>query len=268
MTTKSNKKKAKNFTLNNIDIALIDKKYDLEICSNISSELTDIPMQSTHIDELTLPKRPVFMSFLEDSKKYNITMLDSLTTHVIQTGHCFWCRHAFSTIPIGCPLKYVPSKILKNCRSEITKEQYTICQHISADNRQSQDVKTPEKGAMRVQYKEYYETDGIFCSFNCCMAFIEHNYYDPRYKYSKYLLSKMYVDIFGSLEHAITPSPSWRLLKNYGGYMDIEEFRASFGNHIFIDKGCTVKTIPMNHANQNPLNLRPVGHVFEETFIF
>ncbi len=259
MTTKA-KKKAKTFILHNIDVASIDQQYGFELYSNISAD-PEIPVQSTHIDALTTKKKPVFLSFLEESKKYNITMIDSITTRNIQSGHCFWCRHTFDTVPIGCPLKYVPSKILKNCRSEITKERYTLCQHITSSNR-AQCTDTD----LIVQYKEYYETDGIFCSFNCCMAFIQDHFYDSRYKNSKNLLSKMYTDIFGSLNQIIVPAPSWRLLKDYGGYMDIDDFRKSFGNNIYIDKGCFVKNIPTD--KKTSINLRPIGHVYEETFIF
>lgn len=250
------KKKAKTFILHNIDTAYIDKKYGLEIASNIGNESSDIiPVQTTHIDELSTKKKPVFVSFIDESKKYNITMIDSITTREIQSGHCFWCRHSFPNKPIGCPLKYVPSKILKKCRSDITKETYTLCQHISAGSRES----IVATSSLKVQYKEYYETDGIFCSFNCCTAFIESRYYDSRYKYSKFLLAKMYTDIFGDLDQPILTAPSWRLLKDYGGYMDISEFRDSFGNNLYVDKGCIVKNLP---------SVRPVGHVFEETFIF
>ena len=50
--------------------------------------------------------------------------------------YCFWCKHSFNSIPIGCPLSY--------------------------DNT-----------------NDIYITDGLFCSFNCTLAYINdnsHNY--------------------------------------------------------------------------------------------
>ena len=49
----------------------------------------------------------------------------------------------------------------------------------------------------------YYETDGCFCSFNCCLAFINDNVHNAMYSSSKHLLMKMYYDIFNKVEKIV-----------------------------------------------------------------
>lgn len=71
-----------------------------------------------------------------------------------------------------------------------------------------------------------FECDGIFCSFNCIVAYLqEHNQY--RYKDSNVLLLMMYRHIFKKHRDItkIVPSPSWKLLKEYGGHLSIDEYR-------------------------------------------
>ena len=46
-----------------------------------------------------------------------------------------------------------------------------------------------------MQSGEYYETDGIFCSFNCCQSYINDNKHIRLYDNSHMLLLKMYNDL-------------------------------------------------------------------------
>src|SRR5690606_29070975 len=77
-----------------------------------------------------------------------------------------------------------------------------------------------------------FETDGVFCSFNCCLAFINDNSTNPKYKLSKNLLMNIYHIVNNiktlNVKELFKPSPSWRLLKEYGGHLTIDDFRKSF----------------------------------------
>lgn len=78
-----------------------------------------------------------------------------------------------------------------------------------------------------------FECDGVFCSFNCIVAYLaEHNQY--RYKDSTVLLLMMYRHIFNKHRDItkISPSPSWKLLKEYGGHLSIEEYRNCIMNSV------------------------------------
>lgn len=250
----SKRKKRYTFTLKNIDIHKIDKKYDITLSSNLDQTCILPPNSNiTKIDELN-SRDTFFHSFIDESKKHCITMLDSITKGRITSNYCFWCRHHFLTTPIGCPINYVPSKITQTLVSDVSKEQYYIYQDITSKQREN------VSSEFNTKINEYYETDGSFCSFNCCLSYIQDNIHKPIYSNSKYLLTKMYADLYGVNEiKKINPAPSWRLLREYGGFMDIQEFRDSFTNYIYIDNKHCISELPKIH---------PIGHVYEEHYIF
>lgn len=168
-----------------------------------------------------------------------ITMQDYLSGDFLPKNTdicCFWCRHQFEGIPLGCPITYKNNQIEKNYYSEITKDNYIIKENIDNDrfkitknNISFPDYKT--KGIKLVE-KNYFISDGIFCSFNCCLAFINDNKGNSLYDNSKSLLLHIYHNIGGSVDELI-PAPSWRLLKVYGGQLSIEHFRKSSSTNLY-----------------------------------
>jgi hypothetical protein len=253
-TEKKQSKKKNTFTLKGVNAVDVDKKYGIVLPSTAESSKQVMPVNTTKIDELYINNRkPCFSSFLDDGHKYYITMMDSITRKSIQSECCFWCRHSFSSTPIGCPIKYVNNKVIQVHTSEITREKYSVQQQITRN------AVISDNDTRKLVENDYYETDGAFCSFNCCMAFINSNINNPLYVNSKHLIMKMYIEIFGSIPGKIIPAPSWRLLKAYGGFMDISEFRNSFTHYIYEDRGQHITKIPQ---------IIPVGHVFEEHIIF
>ena len=71
--------------------------------------------------------------------------------------------------------------------------------------------------------KEYFDVDGVFCSFNCAYAFIKDSkefIYKDSYTYLL-RLAKMLFD----KDIDIKPALHWRMLSIFGGHMDIEMFR-------------------------------------------
>lgn len=106
------------------------------------------------------------------------------------TKLCWWDRHSFQNRPIGCPLRYY-----------------------------------------KKEDKEIYETEGIFCSFSCCKSYIIDRNSNVKYKDSLSILSSLFMILSQDKSHYILPSaPSWKLLKEYGGHLSIQEYRASVGN--------------------------------------
>ncbi|MFO0089458.1 MAG: hypothetical protein ACK518_01350 [bacterium] len=233
------------FTLKNIDVRTINKKYGLE------KDAT--PIETTSIDDLYSNKNDFIYPYLDTSKRYYITMIDSMSKKEISSQHCFWCRHSFKTIPIGCPIRYIPNKIIKTITSELSNDTYSICQTMTENETKLNINDKIVRG--------YYETDGSFCSFNCCLAYIKDNIKNALYLHSEELLMKMYVECFDieySLLKKIHPAPSWKLLKEYGGILTIEEFRDSFQKLVYLDK---------NYIFNRPLRIHPVGRIFEEQLI-
>ena len=67
------------------------------------------------------------------------------------------------------------------------------------------------------------------------------------------LLLKMYNDLMGTKNIVITQAPHWRTLEQYGGNLNILQFRESF-NKIEYDYHGNTKNVP---------NFLPIGMLYE-----
>jgi len=237
--------------INDIDTAELDLKYGLSSVSNIRGSK---PANTTDIGSI-IDIDKEFSSFLDDPHKQyrlRITMIDGATSQdILSSGRdiaCFWCRHRFASQPIGCPLRYVPNQVEKTLRTR-ANEKYVIRENIAVSEM------TPEMTSARTHY---YETDGVFCSFNCCAAFIDDNHNNSRYRFSRSLMMNMYCAINdvdpSSLPDRVKPAPSWRLLREYGGHLSIDEFRGSLNRIEFTE----------THVLNNVPRSRPVAVMYEE----
>jgi hypothetical protein len=168
--------------------------------------------------------------------------------------HCFWCKNPFDTRPIGCPVNYVSNQVIKKYHSYISKDIYTIKENISSNRT----ININENENISLKIGKYYETDGVFCSFNCCKSYINDNKHTRLYDKSDMLLTKLYNEIMDTKNVIISQAPHWRTLEQYGGHLNIIQFRDSFNN---IDYEChgNTKTIP---------NFLPLGTLFEEKIKF
>jgi len=90
------------------------------------------------------------------------------------------------------------------------------------------------------------------------MAFIKENKHKEIYKDSTVLLNNIYYKIYGTLVK-ITPAPSWKLLREYGGTMTIKIFRKTFNKLEYIDLGNIRRSFP---------EMRPIGYIMEEKIQF
>jgi hypothetical protein len=224
--------KKRNFVLKNIDVNAINTNYGLTIISNLSKEKED-SKAITNITDVISQDIEYSITFLDENKKEVncvATMIDSISNNKLPSTtfiKCFWCKNNFDWIPIGCPIKYVNPLIEKSYISQITKDKYYMRENI---------VKSKLKNLMNIDNIDqnfeittlpfdHYLTDGVFCSFNCCLSFIKDNPNDILYKESYSLLHSMYFDLVGKNMAKIIPSPHWRLLKDFGGHLSIDDFR-------------------------------------------
>jgi hypothetical protein len=186
---------------------------------------------------------------IEDMKGYN----------------CYWCRNTFSTMPIGCPINYVSSKATKSYHSEVSKDDYVIKENITRYKKKifTEDktlFMSKNKANIIVDKDEYYLVDSIFCSFNCCKAYIQDNKHNNLYEHSDNLLIKLYKDMNDhSIKNIkINPAPHWRLLREYGGHLTIEQFRENFN-----------KSTYDFHGNiKSKILFKPLGYLYEEKINF
>ena len=263
MSKSANKKYE--FKLKNVNAEKIDQRYGIIISSNLSSYEEQAPKNTTKLTDLSLTKKVLdVVSFLDESKKIHkcsVSMIDFSRNMSFQEFYsreydCFWCRNKIPTnvMAIGCPIKFIPSQAVKTYYSEISRDQYTIKENVTL--RKLECAKKDNK--LVVNDRDYYQTDGIFCSFNCCMAYIEDNRRNPLYNMSEMLLLKMYNDIYPDSTLVIECAPHWRKLKQCGGNLTINEFRDGFNK---IEHKChgIVINAPKFHS---------IGVLFEEKLKF
>ena len=255
MEKKSRTRRTKyTFSLFGIDMDKINKIYNIAISSNIARQET-LPDNITKISDLYVEKTDEFYSFLDESKHYHkciVSMIDVSSSKKVQRYNCFWDKNPFTTSPIGCPIKYIPSQAIKRYYSEISKDIYTIKENITIDKKKS--IMDNNDDRLTIQENEYYECDGIFCSFNCVLAFIRDNIHNSIYSNSEMLLIKMYNDIFKNNNVQIEPAPTWRLLNEYGGILSISKFRESFNK--------------IEYESHGIIYQKFIGSIFEEHLKF
>lgn len=252
------------FTLENINVEDVYKTYGIPMI--VGMTITDNeysePLHDTitRVDDLTIPDHPEIVTFLDEMKhpvKCIPVMIDLSGNDVSEISNidCWWCRHPYNTRPIGCPIRYVPHQVVKTFYSDISKDKFTIREKIPKYKKDK--IADLRDKTMSVIENDYYETDGIFCSFNCCKAFINAHTHNPMYDDSKNLLVQMYNDIFDTKVKSISPADDWRLLKTKGnGHLTIEKFRENF-NHISYKYHGYIKT-----------KMHPITHLFEQKLKF
>jgi hypothetical protein len=246
--------------LQGIDINKVEQKYGISTYSLCDES---IPNNTTKIDELedVIKKTPEIVSFLDETKrlvKCNISMIDfNSNQNIMEISRkkykCFWDKNYIpdNVKPIGCPIKYVPNKAVKTYFSEISKEKYVINENITVKKTELLSQKNDNR--INIEYKNYYQTDGIFCSFNCLMAFIQdpENRRNPIYRYSESLLLKMYSDLNPQDEfEEIIPAPHWRNLIDFGGNMTIDKFRETFNKINYTEHGIICFSIGKLYEDQ------------------
>lgn len=138
---------------------------------------------------------------------------------------CFWCRLDYDTAPIHIPLRYRPKQVAKAFIGKVSSETYVIKGNVQA-NCDTTNFEVSE---------ETFEVDGVFCSYECALAFILDNRHNSEYAQSETLLYTMFrknnpdAPLFSVASH-------WRLLKRFGGHLSREEFKASCGKFKYAGK--------------------------------
>lgn len=125
---------------------------------------------------------------------------------------CWWCRNTFTSQPLGCPIRYNPEATTPLDIERITQ-------------------KFVEANLPTDQGTDFFETEGLFCTFSCVKAYILDEISrtkSNKYKEALTLLSLLYFKVFKSNDD-IPVAGSWRLLTDFGGHLTPEEYRASCG---------------------------------------
>jgi hypothetical protein len=209
----------------------LHSKYNIVLKTLNTTLLSEEPTEPIVFHDELRKQHKCFLSTVNFGKKYR----------------CFWDHHTFDSQPIGCPIKYVPQMISRVYNSEITKDSFSVSESIPRCSKISTD------GVSTTTSRESYETDGVFCSFNCALSFALSKKADPLYADSATLLNRIYIDT--KTKSTLTPAPDpVRVLADYGGPYTIEEYR----------KNLTRLTYE-NYGVQRPV-FKPVSFLLEEKY--
>jgi hypothetical protein len=156
-------------------------------------------------------------------------------------SRCYWDHHTFDGVGILCPISYNSKQVAKKNSGEGTS--FTIKENIP----KSKDISALKLNDVT---DAYYEVDGVFCSPECCLAFVN----DEKTKIggSKYNDSERLLHSMLGLTSRIYPANSYRLLKEYGGNLTIEQFRKSNKSVKYEYHGTTVL---ISHLFEKKINL-------------
>lgn len=222
--SKATVKKDRKFVLTGVSAIKIilsqyikDKKFPEEFGDD---EVDSLPMTLVSPDENDIPLTDLLHEkskrayYFLDARKAQIKLWPNMVDVTLAgplpastTKLCWWDRHSFQTRPIGCPLRYVAAAATGGPGTE-------------------SGTLGPDGGE-----KNIYETEGYFCSFPCCKAYIISLKSEMKYKESLALLSMMFSSFYGSevAKETIPTAPTWKILLEYGGHLTIQEYKSSIG---------------------------------------
>jgi hypothetical protein len=120
----------------------------------------------------------------------------------------------------------------KNCISGFQ----SFVKDIHYQKKNKKNEKIEDKESHQILTKQFFETEGVFCSFNCIVSYLEDNRNNPLYQNSYNLVYFMYKMIFGEFPNFnIVKSPSWKLRNEYGGPLSDEDYEKYIQNIPIID---------------------------------
>lgn len=239
--------KDRTFTLKDINPAKLDKKYNMkDVKKIIETDLIEIDMfkepkksfgkpaqKKSDISKLQTELENLGIS--ESKPKTYETIVVNNNTFKLKAYSCFKDEHSNGEVP-----KFTDIKCWW-CRSGISTNIRPL--------------------GMPIKYNKennFFDTEGIFCSFNCMCSYLHENTNVSQYKDSNSLIYFMYKCIFNEYPYKmnIRKAPSWKLLKDYGGSLSIEEFRTMFNT-------VNIHTQNIEFGENKPTSLmRPVKLVY------
>jgi hypothetical protein len=166
------------------------------------------------------------------------------------TLRCYWDHHTFKGTIIYCPISYRPRQVAKKGQNELKIKNNDV--HINNFIIKENISKNKDISNLNVVEvtDAYYEVDGVFCSPECCLAYINEE--KSKVGGSKYTDSERLLHFMLGLTTRISPANNFRLLLEYGGNLTIEQFRKKNKSIKYVYYGTTV---PISHLFEKKINL-------------
>lgn len=178
------------------------------------------------------------------------TFPNNIRTENNNTLRCYWDHHTFEGTIIYCPISYRPRQVAKKGQNELKIKNNDV--HINSFVIKENISKNKDISNLNVVEvtDAYYEVDGIFCSPECCLAYINEE--KSKAGGSKYTDSERLLHFMLGLTTRISPANNFRLLLEYGGNLTIEQFRKKNKSIKYVYYGTTV---PISHLFEKKINL-------------
>ena len=155
---------------------------------------------------------------------------------------CFYCSEPFTAEPIGIPIHFVPSYYKTNVLSK--HDQSSVNMNVQINSKL--DMKKCEEKQENIVYRDYFQTEGNFCSFPCMLAFLSQHPKDCN-QHMIPLLKKYFTSLYGHhIQYNGEKAPDIRLLKKFGGHLTITEFRSQDGRKYRESPNFLFPTFPEN----------------------
>lgn len=197
-----------------------------------------IPAGSTTIDNILLPRHLGRYVDVDIHRQKHTCLLINHSDLVAQALHarkglqCWYCRSTIDATPVGLPISFQESVRVHDDTSHILKKQFLTLR----------DAHTDPSSEGSVQSREWFETEGYYCSLNCIAAQLLEPSYATSIKFqsSISLLCSMATMLLNTPITSVEPAADWKLLKHNGGSLSIEEWRASIGSTQYISHPTTI----------------------------
>ena len=196
------------------------------------------------------------VEFIDEAKRKRACLISTIDfANPNNTKHtCFWCRHTFDAVPIGCPIRAYTPMVTRVSRSYVSERSFAVTESITPDQVARDAPPGDINTDIAIENRPRYETDGVFCSFSCAGAYITSNVTRAMFANSRTLLVQMFNDTQPNHPvDSITDAPDWRTLRAYGGWLTIDEFRASSASRVFEKHGIV----------RQFSDVQSIGHMFE-----
>lgn len=141
----------------------------------------------------------------------------------INSKLCFWDKHPVEGTFVKCPIFYKPKQIVRK------KKEYYINQNVERDHIPT-NINTTFLEHEINEKQIFY--DDFFCSLSCCLAWIEDNQTNPKYRMSKQIL---FNELLIEQKEIPIKANHWKLLESFGGFLTIKEFRENVTSFELLD---------------------------------
>lgn len=221
---------------------------------SVINEYPHIMERSKEVVELAkIFENTANVSFINLKKKKVKCPISTVEVENKKGVDCWWCRYPIPSdcIPVCCPVRYHHNQITRTTANIKVKESVHIIRQCLTSE-ESKKYKDEED----FQHKNFYETVGFFCSFNCCFRYVleKEKVRDTLYDDSRKLLYRLYTELYGKPVTEFVPSPDWEILEKAGGSISISDYRKAFTTVSFEFYG-NVRFLPLMKICSKNVNL-------------